>query len=351
MSQQRMLGVIMRAACLVGTVLLVAGCGQDGVDIDTSSDNICEEIAEVACHNAYQCCTEGEIERLLGVSEPRSEEQCREDLTIRCERSATNLQDSLDAGRVTFDAEKLNACLQALVAPDSTCSEVITDPELPWSAACEEAAFTGTVAVGGACFFDHDCAGYPGTAECAANQKCISKPTQGFPCGTGCAEGFYCATSTCQPQLAMGSPCTSSMECQDELFCDFSALMPVCTARAPGGSPCTSDSGCESGECIPGMCMGTGFQCFEDTDCGSRCADDGSSCTDASQCALGTCQMGGTTCSSDASCTAVAGDVCVFPVQCLPGDCLGDPPVCTAATLTVLYCSSSGSALDFLPIL
>jgi hypothetical protein len=31
----------------------------------------------------------------------------------------------------------------------------------------------------------------------------------------------------------------------------------------------------------------------------------------------------------------------VFPVLCLPGDCIGDP-VCTSRTLAVDYCESLG---------
>jgi hypothetical protein len=149
----------------------------------------------------------------------------------------------------------------------------------------------------------------------------------------------------CQARLGVGSPCTSTSACQDELFCDTTVTpMPLCAARQTGGEACTSDLACESGNCVPGQCMGTFIECYTDMQCGSRCADDGSICTTSAQCATGTCSVSGTSCSSDANCLGGAGDTCVFPVLCLPGDCIGDP-VCTARTLTVDYCTGALSAL------
>lgn len=331
----------MRVACLFVFVsgLLAIGCGGDGVEISTSADNVCGEIAEVACHNLYQCCTEGEIEAFLNVDEPRTERQCREDVIRACERSSLTLNDSIAAGRVRFDAERMNACLNAHVAPEGSCGMIVT--ELPWKEACADFAWVGTVAVGGACFFGHDCAGAPDNF-CAPNQKCTAKPTAGFPCGSGCASDFHCVAGICQPKLPSGAPCVSTSQCQKDLFCDSSAVpMPVCAAKAPGGTACTSSAGCASGTCVPGQCMGTSFSCFRDADCSSRCADDGSSCTTSAQCATGTCSVGGNLCTSNTSCTAGGGDTCVFPVLCLPGDCIGDP-VCTSQTLAVDYCESVG---------
>jgi hypothetical protein len=337
----------MRLACLIGISCLVAACGDDGasVSIGATEDNYCNEIAEVACSNLYNCCTEGEIEEYLSVSEPRSEAQCREDLRRACERSSSALDDSLAAGRVTLDTAKLDACLEALIAPSDTCATVVA--ELPWSEVCEGSPWSGTVLPEGSCFFNHDCAGAP-DAFCAPNQKCAAKPTAGFPCGTGCASDFYCSSGICQARLTAGAPCTSSTQCGEDLFCDLEAdPMPVCAMPQSGGAACTTNQGCVSGTCIPGQCMGTTQSCYRDMDCGSRCADDGSSCTTSAQCASGTCQVGGNLCSSDANCTAGVGDTCVFPVLCLPGECIGDP-VCTADTLTVDYCTG---ALSQLPLL
>jgi hypothetical protein len=332
----------MRVACFWVSVsgLLAVGCG-GGVNVNTNADNVCSEIAEVACHNLYQCCTEGEIEDTLQVTEPRTERQCREDLTLKCQRATITLTDSLAAGRVTFNKERMNSCLDSIVAPGDSCGMVVS--ELPWTAPCMEPAWVGTVAVGDSCFFAHDCAGAPDNF-CAPNQKCTAKPTGGFPCGTGCASAFYCGIGgVCQPKAAVGGPCTSAVQCQKDLFCDISpgSTMGACAAKLPGGSACTTSDGCISATCIPGKCMGTTQSCFRDTDCSGHCANSSITCTMSSQCSTGTCSVGGNSCSSPTQCVAGGTDTCVFPVLCLPGDCIGDP-VCTSSLLSVNYCSAVG---------
>lgn len=336
-------GVVMRSYFVLSVMLV--GCGGDsGVDINANEDNVCGEIAEVACHNMYQCCAEGEIEDFLNVSEPRTELQCRDDVKVLCERRAGTLQYSLDQGRVRFDKQIMNDCLQALVAPDNTCSTVVS--MLPWTEACMNSAWVGTVQTDGACFFAHDCAGAP-DSFCAPNQKCQPRSTAGMPCGSGCASAFFCQTGVCAPRVAAGGMCTSTTQCQKDLFCDLAATpTPVCTAKAPGGAPCTSSAGCASNQCIPGTCMGTSSTCFRDTDCSMRCSNSGAFCTTAANCGAGACSVGNNTCTSNTQCVAGGGDTCVFPNQCLPGDCIGDP-VCTAQTITVDYCTG---ALNELPL-
>jgi hypothetical protein len=325
--------------------LIAVGCG-GGVNVSTNENNVCSEIAEVACHNLYQCCTEGEIENTLDVSDPRTEPQCREDLTRRCDRLTLTLQDSLAAGRVKFDKERMNTCLDAIVAPNDSCGMIVT--ELPWKEACMDSAWVGTVEVGGSCLFAHDCAGAPDNF-CAANQKCTAKPTAGFPCGSGCASAFYCGTTgTCQPKAAAGAPCLSTTQCEKDLFCDIApgTAMGTCATKLPGGSACRSNEGCTSDTCVPGKCMGTNQSCYSDANCSGRCATTGFSCTTSANCGSGTCSVGGNFCTLPTQCVAGGGDTCVFPVLCLPGDCVGDP-VCTNQTASVDYCQS----VSALPIL
>jgi hypothetical protein len=327
----------MRIALL--SVLGLVACGGGSVEVSANQDNFCDEIAEVVCHNLYSCCTESEIQDTLSVSEPRTENQCREDIKRGCDRNAPDLRDSLLAGRVTLDATRLNDCLTAVLAPDDVCSEVVT--ELPWKEACKTSPWVGTVQTAGTCFFNHDCAGAP-DSFCGPDQKCKAKPTAGFPCGSGCASDYYCANNgTCAARVAAGAPCQSNSECARDLYCDENATPePVCAVKGGAGMACAGDSACISNDCVPGQCMGTNFSCYMDTDCNSRCADDGSFCSTASNCSVGNCSMTGTSCSSDANCFGEVGvDLCVFPVQCLPGDCVGDP-VCTSQTLVVDYCQS-----------
>lgn len=336
------LGFVSGLGLLVG---LLAGC-QDGISVDATADTFCDEYAEVACHNMYQCCTEEDIESNLGVTEPRTEAQCREDKKRECVRGSAELRDSLDAGRVTFNADAFNNCLDALLAPDGSCAMYVD--KYPWTDACKEQPWVGTVAVGGACFFNHDCAGAPKSAVCGPDQKCAALPVGGFPCMNGaCAEDFFCGTgSICQAKLAEGTPCTSDFECQDELFCDPDATpAPACASRKAGGEACTGDQSCLSGDCVPGQCRMTGTSCYTDDQCFARCADDNGFCDvgmDWECNTSGHCdQVVSVTCSgstADDQCvTAAAGTKCVFNVACVPGECVGDP-VCTAPLYLADYC-------------
>ncbi len=329
----------MRTALCV-CLVLIAACGDDGIDIETSSDTVCAEIAEVACHNMYQCCTEGEIQDYLEVSEPRTQDQCRVDVERACIRTTATLQHSISENKVRFDSQIMNTCLQSLAAPEGTCADVVD--ALPWTEACMTTAWVGIVPVDGECKFAHECGGAP-DSFCAPNQTCKLKPGHGEPCGSGCSSGTYCSLGICQPRLPVGGQCMSTTMCQKDLFCDTTQAMPTCKAREAGGAMCTSNTSCLSGQCLPGTCAGpTPSSCFEDDDCTSRCADDNSPCATAANCATGTCMMSGFPCTTPTSCGAA--DTCVFPVACVPGDCLGEP-VCSAPQYTIDYCEDAISQL------
>lgn len=332
----------MRVALIAVLGLGLGACGDDGVTINSNDDNFCEQISEVVCHNLYNCCTEEEIQGYLDVSEPRTELQCREDVKRSCDRRAPDVRDSLAAGRIVFDAARLNACLTALLAPDGVCAEVVQGSDLPWQEACEEAPWVGTVPTDGACFFNFDCQGSP-DSFCGPDQKCKAKPTAGFPCGAGCASDFYCATNgTCAAKVAVGGPCTSNIACAEDLYCDQTTnpQMPVCAMKGGGGMTCTTSAACLSSTCVPGVCANSTQSCYSDAGCLSRCAGTGFSCDEAGDCAAGNCSVTGVSCFDPGDCTGV-NDNCVFPVQCVPGDCIGEP-VCTSQTLVADYCTNVG---------
>ena len=329
-----------RLACVA--VGMAACSGGGAPDVDSNASNVCDEIAEVACYNMYRCCAEGEIESFLGVSEPRTYDECRQDMQRLCERGLGILEWSIDEGRASFDASIMSACLEALVAPDDSCFTV--DTMAPWEELCMETAWVGTVSAGGMCFFSYECAGED--SYCAPNQTCAVLPGNGQPCSPqGCASGLYCDLGTCRPQLGEGSVCTSTLQCAEDLFCNFALPTPVCTRLAGPGEPCTGPGSCERGSCIPGTCSNSPSSCFDDTDCSGRCADDQSACLDDGDCAAGMCSMTMTTCFDPTQCTGT-GNVCVFPVMCVPGSCTGDI-VCSTSVVVSDYCED---ALGSLPL-
>ena len=185
------------AVCLV----MAVGCGggNSRPSVSSTQDNVCGEIAKVACFNLYSCCSESDIEKALGVSDPRTEDECKTDVERLCDPQLAQLNFSLKNNRVRFDAKAMNSCLSAIEAPDGTCAMVST--MLPWTAACMNSAWVGITADGAACNFSYEC-GMDST--CSASAVCTPKPTSGQPCGNGCASGLYCNLGTCAPQVGAG---------------------------------------------------------------------------------------------------------------------------------------------------
>ncbi len=317
-------------------VVLMFGCGDDG--ISTNKDNVCEEIAKVACFDVYSCCAEGEIEQFLDVNEPRSETDCRADVGRRCKRAMANEAHSFEQKRVTFDSRVMNNCLESLTAPDGTCATI--EAKLPWAEACASNAWVGAVADGAECEHGYECASID--SFCSGSKKCVAKPGNGQPCGPGCKSGLFCNGATCEPLVGAGQSCTSSAQCTTGLFCDVSALQPSCVALRNSGETCTGNFTCASNNCLPGTCSGTTQPCFTGASCSSHCSNTGNFCTTNASCGSGTCSIGGAFCTAPIDCAG--GGTCVFQNQCLPATCEGSV-VCTDANITVDYCTGPISSL------
>lgn len=332
---------------LVFALLLISACGGDGgkPDVSANKDNVCDQIAAVACYDLYQCCSEGQIENYLGVADPRSESECTNDVRRLCEQQIGIVDASITGGRVTFNASSMNSCLKALLAPDDSCSTVGTS--LPWAAACMESAWEGTVAAGGMCSYRFECAGKE--SYCAANQTCTPLPTDGMACSqAGCATGFYCAGGTCRTQAASGAQCNTNQQCQTGLYCSGGGGgNRTCAPLQGPGQPCTGDQSCKSDQCLPGTCAGNNNTCFTNADCDGRCSNNNQNCQADRDCGNGTCSIGGTTCNQASQCTG-AGNTCVFPNTCNLSTCLGNI-VCADSQFSADYCLGAVSSLPSPP--
>jgi hypothetical protein len=324
-------------------LVVTTSCGGDGrPSISATQDSVCDDVAQVACFNMYQCCSEGEIERFLGVSDPRSESECRDDVHTRCERQRATYAFSLANKHLRFDADLMNACLAALEAPDGTCASV--GSMTPWTAACMQSAWVGTVETGGACDFGYECA--QGNV-CSASRVCTALPGDGMPCAIqGCATGLYCGAGTCHPLVARGGTCTATTQCDKDLYCDTAGTR-TCVPLGNNGEACSGNNTCASKTCLPGTCSGSTATCFKSSDCSGHCGDaNGFFCTTDSNCSTGTCSGTTTLCTSQATCTT-PGSVCVFPVKCVQPTCDGSI-VCAEAHTTVDYCTGALSSLPLL---
>ena len=341
----------MRAACVVALSCVVA-CGGSGggpPSVSTSKDNVCAQIAQVACYDLYQCCAEGEIEKDLGIQNPESQDQCNQDIQRRCERALATYESSLAANRVKFDSSVMNNCLEALLPVDNMCADV--DTALPWTDVCMMSPWTGNVADGGMCFYGFECAGTgPGTSYCAPNQTCTALPTTGMACAIGgCTAGDYCNNmDMCVPLQAVGGVCTGTSQCAKGLFCNTATTAPyTCQMLLTGGEACTTSSACESDQCLPGTCSGTTNSCYTSAGCEGSCSAGplvGEFCTTDQNCE-GHCSVTTTeTCTSVTICPGV--ETCVYNT-CTHPTCDGDI-VCAATQVTVDYCSGVESEIGAL---
>jgi hypothetical protein len=325
--------------------LLVAiatiGCGSDNSkpSVSTTKDNVCSQVAAVACYDLYQCCSEGQIEQFLHVGDPRTEDQCRDDVQKLCEQQIGIVSSSIAAGRAKFDPAVMNACLKAFLPKGSECATV--GDALPWTMACMMSAWQGTVADGGMCFFAFECASTD--SYCAANQTCVALPVDGQPCAPqGCASTAFCQNGTCRARVAQGGMCNQTRDCQASLYCDQGTNM--CQPLLPGGATCNGNASCVSGQCNPGLCNGTNNPCFDNTQCGGMCSagpNVGNFCQRDSQCGGGHCSVTTTMqCGAGGGCPPA--ETCVFPYPCSVGTCVGDV-VCSATEVAIDYCTAPSS--------
>lgn len=324
--------------------LFVMGCGGDGTpQVSANKDNVCNQIASVACYNLYQCCSEGQIESYLRVSDPRTEAECVTDVTRLCNQKIGIVDASIAAGRVTFDATVMNTCLKALIPPDNSCSSV--GSTLPWTAACMDSAWVGAVATGGMCSYNFECAN-PGTAYCAPNQTCTALPAEGMACAAvGCAAELYCAGGTCRAQLPAGGMCNSNQQCLKGNYCN-NAQPRVCAALQGPGQACNGNQSCQSNQCLPGVCAGSTATCFSGNDCGGRCSNNNSNCNQDRDCG-GTCSNNpAMTCTVQGTCGA--GNTCVFPNTCILSSCVGNI-VCADTQVEADYCTGAVASVPTPP--
>jgi hypothetical protein len=337
----------MRTTIACCALALMVGCGGDdgAPSIGTNQDNVCDQVADVACFNMFQCCSESEIEDFLSVTDPRTEDQCREDVQTICKRQMATLDFSLKNKHVTFDAKVLDTCLKAIVAPSGSCVSV--EAMAPWTEACMTSAWTGAVAAAGTCDFNNECAK---DSFCNPNRICTPLATEGMACSPlggqqACASNLFCDVGTCHALLAAGGSCSSTTQCQKGLFCDTASAVPTntCTPLRANGESCSGNTTCVSATCLPGTCLGAGTTCFSNAGCFTgHCADDNSACSTDGQCAIGTCTGTTTLCTSNANCAL--GVACVLPVKCLAPECTGTI-VCADAHLTLDYCQGALSVL------
>lgn len=267
--------------------------------------------------------------------------------------------DAVEAGRLAFDADAAQACLDDLTT--SQLGDAFSSRYLP----CEE-VFIGRIEPGEDCFFDYgfvanECVP---SAYCSQGSACpgTCKPyrTKGQSCGSDgpCAPELACkrdcqppCDGTCEPRPGAGEDCEATQGlCQSGLICDATTDPYSCLDPLPNGEACTrpyqcASFWCDDGECAPRPTA----QCEDRSDCdddelcdrssgvgmcepargeGEAC-DDAPDCQDGLQCLFN--WSGG-----DSKCVASAGE---DGDPCLPWGCEPDH-----------YCADESGELTCRPV-
>lgn len=222
----------MRAA--LASVLVLGGCLYNdpgpGGGGPVAPDLVGEGYASALCAKLFECCDALELDEMgLGTA---TEDECRTQYAqLFSQLLEPVLLDSIDAGRVVYDAAAGGACIGAINA--LSCPELseVMSNDGPFEACTDP--FDPQVANDGQCANDFDCT----STYCSGDSvdfsgnitygTCIAAPGLDDPCdGSACANGFYCdfATITCQSPLANGSSCGSDEQCASD-HCDDSTFL------------------------------------------------------------------------------------------------------------------------------
>jgi len=350
--------VLILAGICIGTGMLAASCdtGGGGLKVKIDNDNLCSEIARIACHNMFRCCEGQEIEGKLGLEQSKTEDDCRKDLELECKNTHARLLYALEAGTAALNVDFANQCFNAIVAPDGVCFLYTSDPA--HLEPCQEDMIDGLLDEGDECLpeLTFECGD---NAWCAKNRQCMSLPATGDPCGPDnrCADDLYCGQDGEKGRICMmvkdtGEECESDAECGKGSYCSHEVPeAPECARKKDDGSECTGNNDCESNNCVPGVCddgsecygekcSGTcdipaGLECKKDEDCGGNCSISGRPCEDNYDCWEPYDDAGTGDAGTDAGGNYL--DECIHNECQGQGDCHGTPE-CATNYMMIDYC-------------
>jgi len=255
---------------LIAVTAALAACGSDG-DAEPAVgevDDFLTELAVAGCENLAECPMARNSQATFQAMVLASPAGCR-DWVTSARRARVGYARLVADGAVTFDAAAGQRCLTEF---REHCEEWTFENLAP----CRE-VFTGTVAIGGTCDTDAECAGdaycdnapgrqCPGT--CAARVAIGEQCSFDEACSTA-AGPAACSVGACAPLTwAVAEPGAACGElgdldhkaltaCPDGYFCDNASTVDAprtCVARTPRGAPCDpgEDLCAEQGDiCLP----------------------------------------------------------------------------------------------------
>lgn len=307
------------ARCVIASVLVLFGAaaasacggGDEGSAAHgptTPEGTFCAGIAVATCSWATSCCELSELEQLfagmgLDTSNPYSIElirqaqdnpaKCVDLVHSSCVSDNSVLFESIRAGRVTLNKDKLGLCVKEFRRAAAAC-DIGNETGPTLAAACDpKKMFTGKAVENDACFHDLDCvAGTFCWRAGGTSGAGICRPVVplGKPCrdSTKCDPTAVCVpldtrTSTCVPldrqpegAFCIDDPLSESNLCAPDLFCN--TLTFACEKKRPGGGECNAAK-----HCLSGRCNRDTRQCEPQVASGERCSSS-SACQDGLWC-------------------------------------------------------------------
>ncbi len=219
---------------------LVGACGSDDDSVLTRQQ-FCQEKARRECADVVPACLIPEVE-CRASREAACNTQAAIDLSAQRTFSPSNAATCLSKVGDIFG--KLNRGAVALTA----------DEWRQQKAACER-VFQGSALLNQKCNQTTDCSGilvcdrgYCGSPKrVSAGAGCANT-------GEYCEPGNYCSNDArplCTVRLGFGGACSATVPCLENLRCDLSGAVGMCSTLFTDSSPCLSDGDCASGFCEP----------------------------------------------------------------------------------------------------
>jgi len=234
------------ALILMGTVGLVA-CGSTDDPIDNTPKYKYPDVSSFCEAKADLECTETVLTRC----------QTTEDACVIKRRGLCSQGAPAGAKYRPTEAEQCLASVKGAYLDDQYTSE---EKALELEACA--LLWGGSGAEGVMCGSDHDCDLDEGlrcvvrtgstTGQCYVPEE--KQPGQACDAPDAvCAEGNFCTASepnVCANKRAVGTTCSESLPCQDDLRC-VGEETPTCQAKFGTGTPCAADEECTSDMCSP----------------------------------------------------------------------------------------------------
>jgi hypothetical protein len=243
-------------------------------------------------------------------------------------------------GKIVYDASAAGRCAD-LFNMISSCNRSEIEPILQQAQAACNDVFKGTVAAGGACFFNEECASAScqktGCAGACCAGACtavvapipvggdcsVVQPNQSCASGSACHVDAQTGNATCVVlPTAVGAACTDTPGCDPSLYCDADATTGVgtCKRGAATGATCNPALGSLSCDDARDTCDITTSLCTAPTPVGGACDPTNlSNCVGYASCssATSTCQAraktgeacgtNGQSCLTDLTCDTTTG--------------------------------------------